>query len=109
MVLGGAPAAVGTTASASTAGASPTRRPAAPGAAAQALPQRLVLPTPTGRHAIGTHTLRLVDRSRRDPWVPTRPAREFMVQIWYPAERTDGRRRAPRWIRRVWREAAVTP
>jgi dienelactone hydrolase len=52
---------------------------------------------PTGRHAIGTYSLRLVDRSRRDPWVPTKPAREFMIQLWYPAARVTGRLRAP-WM-----------
>ncbi|WP_329347432.1 hypothetical protein OG226_01465 [Streptomyces sp. NBC_01261] len=97
MVLGGALAAVGTVAGASSAVASPARRPASPGAAPQTPPERLVLPAPTGRHSIGTHTLRLVDRSRRDPWVPSKSVREFMVQVWYPAERTDSRRRAP-WM-----------
>ncbi|WP_369218131.1 alpha/beta hydrolase, partial [Streptomyces flavofungini] len=43
------------------------------------------LPAPTGPHALGTVTARLVDRSRRDPWVPSRPYRELMVSIWYPA------------------------
>ncbi|MET8826284.1 lipase [Streptomyces sp. NPDC004610] len=60
-------------------------------------PLRLTLPAPTGRHPIGTHTLRLVDRSRRDPWVPSRPVREFMAQIWYPAAHPPGRTRAP-WM-----------
>jgi len=55
--------------------------------------QGLVLPTPTSRHAIGPHIVRLVDHSRRDPWTPSKPVREFMVQVWYPAERADGRRR----------------
>ncbi|MHC5905574.1 alpha/beta hydrolase family protein [Streptomyces sp. S6] len=59
-------------------------------------PLRLVLPRPTGRHAIGTRSLRLVDRSRRDPWVPSKAVREFMVQVWYPAARA-GRRLAP-WM-----------
>ncbi|MFH9824184.1 alpha/beta hydrolase family protein [Streptomyces bobili] len=68
------------------------------GAARTQPPQQLVLPRPTGRYPIGTHTLRLVDRSRRDPWVPSRPFREFVIQLWYPARRaTGGRRRAP-WM-----------
>lgn len=55
-----------------------TRRPA------------LSLPSPTGPHRIGTVSLHLVDRSRRDPWVPSHPLRELMVQLWYPAARTVG-------------------
>lgn len=43
----------------------------------------LELPAPTGRNAIGTTTLHLVDRSRRDPFAGGR--RELMVQLWYPA------------------------
>jgi predicted dienelactone hydrolase len=53
--------------------------------------RRLVLPAPTGPHRIGTVSLHLVDRSRPDPWVPARPVRELMVQVWYPA-------REARWL-----------
>ena len=56
---------------------------------------RLTLPTPTGRLRTGTVTLHLVDPSRPDPWVPSVPARELMVQLWYPARTVDGGRRAP--------------
>jgi dienelactone hydrolase len=45
---------------------------------------RLTLLAPTGPYAIGTEQLHLVDHSRRDPWVPSRP-RELMISIWYPA------------------------
>jgi hypothetical protein len=45
---------------------------------------RLTLSAPTGPYAIGTVQLHLVDHSRRDPWVPSRP-RELMISIWYPA------------------------
>jgi dienelactone hydrolase len=45
---------------------------------------RLVLPAPTGRHAVGWGELHLVDHDRTDPWVPTGP-RELMVSVWYPA------------------------
>jgi predicted dienelactone hydrolase len=45
---------------------------------------RLTLLAPTGPHAIGTVQLHLIDHSRRDPWVPSRP-RELMISIWYPA------------------------
>lgn len=45
---------------------------------------RLALSAPTGPHAIGTVQLHLIDHSRHDPWVPSRP-RELMISIWYPA------------------------
>ncbi|GIG61932.1 esterase [Longispora fulva] len=65
----------------------------APGAA----PVQLTLPAPTGHGRIGTVSLHLVDRSRPDPWVPTEPARELMIQLWYPAADTRNRPRAP-WV-----------
>ncbi|MFI6603701.1 alpha/beta hydrolase family protein [Nonomuraea sp. NPDC050536] len=57
---------------------------------------RLPLPAPTGPHAIGTVSKRLVDRSRKDPWLPTRD-RELMVSVWYPAHPGGGQQRAP-WM-----------
>ncbi|MCW2946400.1 MAG: hydrolase [Actinoallomurus sp.] len=54
----------------------------------------LSLPNPTGPHRVGTVSLHLVDASRRDPWVPSHPLRELMVQLWYPAARTAGSARA---------------
>jgi predicted dienelactone hydrolase len=57
---------------------------------------RLKLFAPTGPHAIGTVQLHLVDHSRHDPWIPTRP-RELMVSIWYPAVTTDRYPSAP-WM-----------
>lgn len=50
---------------------------------------RMTLPAPTGRYAIGTRALRLVDSSRRDPLVKARPYRELMVSLWYPAGPSD--------------------
>ncbi|MFD8523750.1 hydrolase [Streptomyces capillispiralis] len=46
---------------------------------------RLTLPAPGGPHVLGTVSLRLVDTSRPDPWVPGRPYRELMVDVRYPA------------------------
>lgn len=60
-------------------------------------PVQLVLPPPSGPHALGTVTLHLSDRSRRDPWVAARPVRELMVQLWYPARAATGPPRAP-WM-----------
>ncbi|KIF76372.1 hypothetical protein QR77_25795 [Streptomyces sp. 150FB] len=61
----------------------PTRAPA------------MTLPAPTGPHPVGAVSLRLVDRSRPDPWVPARPYRELMVGVRYPAGDTGGHPRAP--------------
>ncbi|MCA2214060.1 alpha/beta hydrolase family protein [Jidongwangia harbinensis] len=58
---------------------------------------RLVLPEPTGPYRIGTVSVHLVDRSRADPWVPSEPARELMVQFWYPARDVRAYPRAP-WV-----------
>ncbi|AXB43772.1 hypothetical protein A4R43_15600 [Amycolatopsis albispora] len=46
---------------------------------------RTTLPRPGGRHLPGRVTLRLVDWSRPDPWVPEQPYRELMVSLWYPS------------------------
>ncbi|MGW5738615.1 MULTISPECIES: alpha/beta hydrolase family protein [Streptomyces] len=48
------------------------------------------LPAPTGPHRIGTVSTRLVDTSRRDPWVKSVPYRELMISVWYPAAGTSG-------------------
>ena len=49
----------------------------------------LSLPGPTGPHRIGTTSLYLVDLSRQDPFVPTHPVRELMIQLWYPTPNGD--------------------
>ena len=58
--------------------------------AAPAGPIQLTLPAPTGPCRIGNVALHLVDRSRRDPWIASHPARELMIGIWYPARDVDG-------------------
>ena len=68
---------------------------------AAALPYIFPIPRPyppTGPYPIGTRTLHLVDASRTDPHAPD-PAspREFLVQLWYPAELTPDARPAP-WM-----------
>lgn len=48
------------------------------------------LPAPTGRYAVGTTYLYLVDRSREESFTEDKTdRRELPVQLWYPAERTD--------------------
>ncbi|TVT53827.1 hypothetical protein FNH05_11130 [Amycolatopsis rhizosphaerae] len=50
----------------------------------------LTLPAPHGRYATGESTFRLVDDRRPDPWVPSRPYRELMISVFYPAVHTGG-------------------
>jgi predicted dienelactone hydrolase len=50
----------------------------------------LSLPAPTGPHHVGATVLDLKDTSRADPWVPTDPARELMVTMWYPTNENHG-------------------
>jgi predicted dienelactone hydrolase len=59
---------------------------------------RLSLPRPTGPHRVGTTALHLVDPARLDPWVPSHPLRELMVNLWYPAGDTDGLRPVVPWL-----------
>jgi hypothetical protein len=47
---------------------------------------QLTLSPPTGNDRIGVLPLHLVDRDRRDPWVPAKPTRELMVSLWYPSQ-----------------------
>ncbi|MFF7245388.1 alpha/beta hydrolase family protein [Embleya sp. NPDC008237] len=51
---------------------------------------RTSLPHPTGSFAVGRESLHLVDRARRDPWVPEAGARELMVGMYYPAQPGSG-------------------
>ncbi|GAA0629790.1 hypothetical protein GCM10010174_57690 [Kutzneria viridogrisea] len=60
-------------------------------------PVRLTLPAPTGPHPLGTASFHLVDQARVDPWQDSRPARELMIQLWYPALAADGHPAAP-WM-----------
>ncbi|GHH70119.1 esterase [Streptomyces sulfonofaciens] len=60
----------------------PARTAGAPGTSGLV---RLTLPVPTGPYAVGTEALRLVDRSRPDPWRPGQPYRELMTTVRYPA------------------------
>lgn len=60
-------------------------------------PVRLTLPAPTGPHPLGTVAVHLVDRARVDPWQDSRPARELMIQLWYPARAAHGHPPVP-WM-----------
>ncbi|WP_425840706.1 hydrolase [Streptomyces fractus] len=72
---------------------------AAPAVAAAPRRVRLRLPAPSGPHPVGRVALRLVDRSRRDPWTAA-PARELMVDVRYPARTVAGHGRAPQMTAR---------
>ncbi|MEU3371185.1 hydrolase [Streptomyces sp. NPDC006660] len=56
---------------------------------------RVTLPAPTGPYPVGTTALHLTDDSRPDPWVGSRPHRELMVSVRYPARDVAGHSRAP--------------
>ncbi|MED7948133.1 alpha/beta hydrolase family protein [Streptomyces sp. BE303] len=75
-------AAPGVVAAPATAATGPSESPAGS-------PARLELPRPTGDLAVGRDTLHLVDRSRKDPWVPTED-RELMLSLYYPAVARTG-------------------
>src|SRR4051794_15390299 len=47
-------------------------------------PVTFELPAPTGRKALGTTAVHLIDQSRPDPSMPS-GRRELMISIWYPA------------------------
>jgi hypothetical protein len=65
--------------------ASPPKSPQSAGFRAPAVPP------PTGTLPVGTKTMTLVDRSRRDPFAPDRRRRRILAQVYYPA-RSNGRR-----------------
>ncbi|MER7127352.1 alpha/beta hydrolase family protein [Streptosporangium saharense] len=72
-------------------------RLATPTPAPPPAPFRLTLPAPTGPRPLGAVSSHLVDRTRAEPWKASRPARELMIQIWYPARATHGHPPVP-WM-----------
>ncbi|MCK9897719.1 lipase [Frankia sp. AgB32] len=93
---------LGATTAAAAAPPAPGRTGTPPPVTRTAPAPRLALPRPTGHLAVGRDTLHLVDRSRRDPWMPTEP-RELMVDVYYPAVAgtgTPARYAEPEEIRR---------
>ncbi len=48
------------------------------------------LPPPTGPFGVGRVTAHWTDTSRVEPLAPNHESRELMVDIWYPAESSDG-------------------
>lgn len=76
--------AVPSTATPSAAPGRRTRNTAAGPAAGAALPAARLM-RPTGPFDVGALALRLVDRTRTDPWATDVPYRELMVSVRYPA------------------------
>jgi predicted dienelactone hydrolase len=72
---------------ASTTAAAPT--PSTRQAAAEPV---LRIPPPTGAYPVGTRSLELVDRSRREPGTNGAKPRSFVMQLWYPRAAGKGRR-----------------
>ncbi|WP_194899077.1 alpha/beta hydrolase family protein [Catenulispora pinisilvae] len=66
-------------------------KPALSASSNPATGQTLTLPAPQGRYATGESQFRLVDDKRQDPWDPTKPYRELMISIFYPAVHTAGK------------------
>jgi predicted dienelactone hydrolase len=74
-------------------GSSPTRNVASPKPNASADAAAPTVPAQTGRLPVGTATIELVDRSRRDPFAPDHRRRHILVEVYYPARGTKGRGR----------------
>ncbi|MEU6825781.1 alpha/beta hydrolase [Streptomyces atriruber] len=79
--------ACGSADTASAAASAPSRAAAPP----EGQQEGLALPAPTGKYAVGRDSLHLVDKGRRDPWVPKAGARELMVSMYYPARKGTGK------------------
>src|SRR6476620_11319343 len=52
----------------------------------------LHIPAPTGAYPVGTRSIELVDRSRREPGTNGPKPRSFVMQLWYPRAAGKGRR-----------------
>ncbi|MEU0072596.1 hypothetical protein ABZ027_24045 [Streptomyces sp. NPDC006332] len=85
----GATAVLATVSTACSTAGSPTGTAGAPAEHPSASPtgRAVSLPAPTGHWPIGTVDLHLIDRTRHDPLMPSKPFRELMVSVWYPADR----------------------
>ena len=55
------------------------------------------MPTPTGKHKIGTSIHHWVDQEREE-WFTDDPNdfRQIMIQLWYPAKPGEKNKRAPK-------------
>ncbi|MCR6098808.1 hypothetical protein HXA31_15700 [Salipaludibacillus agaradhaerens] len=54
------------------------------------------IPEPTGPYAVGVTNYHWIDNSREEMYAdPPVDHRELMIRVWYPAELTDGAKKAP--------------
>jgi predicted dienelactone hydrolase len=65
---------------------------AKPATAASPVATALRIPAPTGPLHVGTRSIALTDRARREPQAPGQ-ARSLVIKVWYPAEAAGPRSR----------------
>ncbi len=65
-------------------------------------------PAPSGPHGVGTQRLFFTDKSREDPFAPTRgQPRELLANVWYPADVAPGAKPDPFWPKDTDAAAAI--
>jgi dienelactone hydrolase len=65
--------------------------------------KRVDVPSPTGRNAVGTRVMELIDSSRADPYLADGAKRDLLVRFWYPASLNKGCTPASYTSPAVWR------
>ncbi|MBN2253927.1 MAG: hypothetical protein JW701_09525 [Kosmotogaceae bacterium] len=56
------------------------------------------IPNPGGEYEVGLQVIELNDETRFDPFSDVEMTRRLVIDIWYPADETEGKRRSP-WFR----------
>lgn len=56
------------------------------------------IPDPGGEYEVGLQVIELNDETRFDPFSDAEMTRRLVIDIWYPADETAGKRRSP-WFR----------
>lgn len=56
------------------------------------------VPDPGGEYEVGLQIIELNDETRFDPFSDAEMTRRLVIDIWYPADETEGKRRSP-WFR----------
>ncbi len=64
--------------------------------------QTVPVPGPSGSSGVGTRVVRLVDRTRNDPYLADGSKRELLVRVWYPAALAQGCKPAAYTSPKVW-------
>lgn len=68
-----------------------------------ATPGSLTVPVPSGTRKVGTLWIRLVDKSRTEPYLRDNAKRELLVRFWYPMSGAEPCMPAPYASPKVWR------